>query len=734
MNEINPIPPGRYGHGFISKKYLPEGKDEYYIRNLQNNKPADYWRRLFSEEIETLVKNFNSCDDWNDILVRDPFSPKLIRNSIFVGMIRIGTLEPLILEHHSLEVPVGITGSLVLSCDIGDNCAIHNVDYLAHYIIGDSCILLNNNEMHTTDHAKFGNGIVKQGEDENVRIWLELMNEAGGREVMPFDGMIPADAFIWLRYREDAELQKKLKEMTQNRFDARRGYYGIIGDYCVIKNNGIIKDVNIGSCCYVKGSNKLKNLTINSSEEEPTQIGEGVELVNGIVGYDCRVFYGCKAVRFIMGRNSSLKYGARLIHSFLGDNSTVSCCEILHNLIFPAHEQHHNNSFLTSSCIQGQSNIAAGATIGSNHNSRANDGEILAGRGFWPGLCVTLKHSCRFASFTLISKGDYPAEMDMPLPFSLLSDSRSRDQLEIIPAYWWMYNMYALARNSWKFKNRDTRKIKIQKVEFEALAPDTAEEIFRALGLLEVWTAKAFLRSQGENPDSKNERELSAIGKRLFAGSIEDVEKIEVRGENIESSKRKVIILKPLKAYRAYKDMLFYYAMKNVIEYMNVHKPVYFTNAAKALDYEREMSWVSLGGLLVTEKDVAMLIENIKTGKLSTWNDVHRVYDTLDESYRLAKQKHSFATLKTLLDGRPLSSDAWKECLDRVVDVQEYIRDQVYLSRKKDYENPIRKSTFRNDEEMRAVVGTPETNSFIKQVRQETEDFKKLVDEIKKQG
>ena len=156
----------------------------------------------------------------------------------------------------------------------------------------------------------------------------------------------------------------------------------------MIKNCSIIKDVKIGDCVYIKGANKLKNLTINSSEDEPTQIGEGVEMVNGIVGSGCHVFYGCKAVRFVMGNNSNLKYGARLIHSFLGDNSTVSCCEILNSLIFPAHEQHHNNSFLTAALVKGQSNLAAGATVGSNHNSRANDGEIEAGRGFWPGLCT----------------------------------------------------------------------------------------------------------------------------------------------------------------------------------------------------------------------------------------------------------------------------------------------------------------------------------------------------------
>jgi NDP-sugar pyrophosphorylase family protein len=324
--------------------------------------------------------------------------------------------------------------------------------------------------MHTTDHAKFGNGILKDGEPENVRTWMDIMNETGCRKVLPFDGMTTGDAYLWAKYVDDAPLQQALKKITQKGIDNRRGFYGTTGSNCVIKNCHILKDVRIGSYSYIKGANKLKNLTINSSEAEPTQIGEGVELVNGIIGYGCHIFYGCKAVKFILGNNSNLKYGARLINSFLGDNSTISCCEVLNNLIFPAHEQHHNNSFLIASVVMGQSNMAAGATIGSNHNSRANDNEIQAGRGFWPGLCTSVKHSCRFASFTLLSKADYPAELDIPLPFSLLNNNVSKDRLEVMPAFWWMYNMYALARNAWKFKNRDKRIHKIQNIEFEAFA------------------------------------------------------------------------------------------------------------------------------------------------------------------------------------------------------------------------------------------------------------------------
>ena len=79
-----------------------------------------------------------------------------------------------------------------------------------------------------------------------------------------------------------------------------------------------------------------------------------------------------------------------------------------------------------------------------------------------------------------------------------------------------------------------------------------------------------------------------------------------------------------------------------------------------------------------------------------------------------------------------ISEERLQQCLDKVCEIQQYISDQVYLSRKKDYENPYRNATFRNEEEKKAVVGTAEDASFVKQIRQETEDFLALVEEIKK--
>ncbi len=733
MDSVSILIDGNIDKDFIPKEYLPEGKHQYYLRNEQTFWPVKQWRHLQQDEVERLIKNLNIADNWDEILVTDQFEPNQIYNSKFHGLVRIGCVANAVLEHHDLKIPCGITNSTIVSCDIGDYVAIHGVSYLAHYIIGNRCILFNINEMHTTNHAKFGNGIIKQGEPEEVRVWLDLMNESGCRGVLPFDGIIPADAYIWAKYRDDLTLQKRLKEITQNQFDDRRGLYGTVHEQCVIKNSRILKDVKIGSHCYIKGANKIKNLTINSSEDEQTQIGEGVELVNGIIGYGCHIFYGCKAVRFILGNNSNLKYGARLINSFLGDNSTISCCEVLNNLIFPAHEQHHNNSFLIASLVKGQSNIAAGATIGSNHNSRANDNEIEAGRGFWPGLCTSVKHSCRFASFVLLSKADYPAELDIPLPFSLLNNNMSKDQLEVIPAYWWLYNMYALARNSWKFRSRDKRSNKTQHIEYDSLAPDTVEEIFQARQLMEGWTAKAYLRKRSEKIEDKTENELIQLGRKLLLGSKDQIKNLEILGERMEKSTRKVVILKTVEAYHAYGDMLHYYAIKNLLEYMKQNRDAGISGMSKKLDCNRETEWVNIGGQIVKKKDLDHLRSDISHNKLNTWKKIHLRYDELWDQYPLEKQRHAFATLCDLLDTKKISKEKWTAALDKAVQIQEYISEQVYVSRKKDYTNPFRQATFRNKDEMDATIGNIEDNSFIRQVREETAQFKESVHKMMKE-
>ena len=356
------------------------------------NVPTNDKRHLTEDEISLLKANGNRNADptWQNIFVPvedNTFDASLIVDCEISGFLVIGRLVPATLQFHDLMLNTGLYHSYLEDVVVGDDVVVRNVAYLTNYHLASRIMLFNIQEMSCTNHSKFGNGVLKEGEPESNRIWIGVCNENDARAILPFELMIPADAFLWSRYRDDEELLKKFVRMTEYGFSKKRNTFGIVEDDAVIKNCTLLKDVKVGKNAYIKGAFKLKNATLLSSPEEPTQIGEGVELVNGIVGYGSRIFYQAVAVRFVIGRNCQLKYGARLLNSVLGDNSTVSCCEILNNLIFPFHEQHHNSSFLIASTVCGQSNVASGATIGSNHNSRSPDGEMFAGRGFWPGLC-----------------------------------------------------------------------------------------------------------------------------------------------------------------------------------------------------------------------------------------------------------------------------------------------------------------------------------------------------------
>lgn len=706
------------GYGFISPSFMAEDENEYTIRFLQQQN-GNIYRLLNTTERAILLANNNYSSNWDQVFVTDLFIPQQIINTKFYGLVRIDDMSSSSLAYRDLELPTGIYNSTIISSDLGKDVAIHNVNYLAHFIIGDQVMLSSVNEMETSNSAKFGNGLIKDGESESSRIVLELCNENAGRAVIPFDGMQATDAYLWTRFRDDDDLQRRFKELTEQQFSPKRGYYSEVGKGTVIKNSDIIKDVKIGSNAYIKGVNKLKNVTVNSSEEAHTQIGEGCELVNGIIGFGCRVFYGVKAVRFVLSSFSQLKYGARLINSFLGDNSTISCCEVLNSLIFPAHEQHHNNSFLCAALIKGQSNMAAGATVGSNHNSRAADGEIIAGRGFWPGLCVSLKHNSKFASYTLIVKGDFLYEMDIKMPFSLVSLDLAENKLLVVPGYWFLYNLYALMRNTSKFQSRDQRALKNQYFEYDILAPDTVNEMFVGMAEIAYAVGKSYSNIIGAARDFYID-----YGTEYLEDPSSTFDRL-VYADNIECSKRKVVIGKPKEAFMVYKRMITYYAGTLVVEFLKDKSLEDLLFFIKNHNIERQY-FENIGSQLIPQADFKALIANIKNGYFQEWNQIHSHYHHLSKQYAQAKLLHaiaSYAELKGIKGVEGWTTDIIVDLLITTQETKRSMMEEIYNSRSKDYANPFRLMVYESYAEMEKVIGRLEDNSFINSQRAELSIF-----------
>ena len=677
---------------------LPERNYPYPLRNLS------------ALEIQYLEGQGNRCHNWSEFWVGPQFDSALIRNCSFFGRIRIGALTPSFISYSDLALPVGLYNSRVAYCDFGENVVVDNVAYMANYAVGNEVVLFNIKELLCTLSPKFGNGALAKGEEASKRIWMEIRNENLGRKVLPFDDMLPGDAWLWSSDRHDTALQNAYLNLTLQYFEsAEIPGAGFIGDRAVIKNTLSIKDVRIGARTYIKGANKLKNLTIRSGPEGFTQIGEGCELVNGIIGYGCRIFYGVKAVRFILADHSQLKYGARLINSYLGYNSVISCCEVLNTLIFSNHEQHHNNSFLCSAALYGQSNMAAGATLGSNHNSRAADGELIAGRGFWPGLCVSLKYPSRFAGYCLVAKGDYPNELDIRLPFSLVSNDNASNSLHVMPAYWFLHNQYALERNAWKYSQRDKRKMVRQFIEYDYLAPDTARETLFALDILCQATARAL-----GLPDTA--ADSLAIAKTSLRADVPLG--VEVFLQGAERSDRPVLLVKPQAAFRAYTDLLLEYGLRELVYFLsNALETMSPEAALKKLMEENPVGedWENVGGQLIRKRQLELLKAGLRAGAISSWQEIHTFYATEAQQYRHWKCMDGLAALAQISEKKPAS---WtlqdiRTYLAQFCGLLEAKENRLIASRVKDAENPFRKMMFVNEEEMEAVLGSIGDDPFI---------------------
>ena len=607
------------------------------------------FRTLTSQEIEQLQQLGNRAEDWSQVQVNNDCDLNLVRNNVFMGHVWLGAIEQGFVHHGDLHLPEGLYNSMVYNSCIGNHCAVHNVHMLSGYTIGDHCLLFNIDEMTASTPAI-----------ENDYPWIEPMNENGGRRILPFSGMTIGDSYLWAKYRDHDKMVQRLEEMTRQQLATPEGSYGHIGSHCIIKN-----------------TRTLHNVAVLSDEETPTRIEDCVVLADGVVGYGCTCEYGCIAMRFVLGEHVHLEFGVRLNDTVVGDNSTIARCEVGNNIIFPAHEQHHNNSFLIASLVMGQSNLAAGCTVGSNHNGRTADNEIVAGRGFWPGLCTSLKHSSTFASYCLLAKGSYPAELSITLPFALVNNNASKHCLEVMPAYWWMYNMYALNRNITKFAKRDKRKKKAQHIVFSPFAPDTAEEIINGRMLLKYWTEQAYLKFDKEK------------------------EHVEVLAYGMEKGKRPVRVLKAAQGYQAYEDMLIYYAMNTLT---NDGQSTTLPEASLA-EGEREREWVNLGGQLVPQRELDKLIGQIENGEVNSWQQIHERYNQWWEEYPELCRRHAYHVLCHLNQCTTLSETLWQQYLQRYQNIQHFVSEQVKVTRQKDNENLFRRMTYRNEAEMDAVLG-----------------------------
>src|SRR5690606_28487384 len=129
---------------------------------------------------------------------------------------------------------------------------------------------------------------------------------------------------------------------------------------------------------------------------------------------------------------------------------------------------------------------------------------------------------------------------------TMVSHDVANDRIVILPAYWFLYNMYALMRNNSKFISRDRRSLKNQHFEYDVLAPDTVNEAFTALRDIEIAVGRAY------HPEVKDAAGWAIKGKAILGDATIDVSEKEILLDGVENSKRKVVLIKVREGYDTY--------------------------------------------------------------------------------------------------------------------------------------------------------------------------------------
>jgi hypothetical protein len=278
-----------------------------------------------------------------------------------------------------------------------------------------------------------------------------------------------------------------------------------------------------------------------------------------------------------------------------------------------------------------------------------------------------------------------------------VSNDVKDDKLILMPGYWFLYNMYALERNAWKFEDRDQRTEKIQKIEFDYLAPDTINEMFTAIELL-------------------SELKIDENGNAAIEG--------------IENSSRKTEVVKVEQVLKMFKELISFYGTVELIKHTGKNEFSSFEEMKKSIPVKISRSeWKNIGGQLIPVADVEKLKNKIKSQKIGSWSQVHDFYQQTGEDYAKNRLVHAFTSLLEIenITSKQFTPDYFKKLLQRSVATKTWMSKGIYESRAKDYSNPFRKMIYENKAEMDAVMGKIEDNHFIQDQLKELDVFKKTV-------
>ena len=481
------------------KKVLKASDLTSLAENFRTIKAAGgKFRNLTAEEIVSLEKNGNCCDDWSRVLVEPNFDPARVQRSVFMGDVRLPGFYGTLLLPGDVSFPTGIYDSLVHNC-IVENALVCKVAMLSNVLVRSSAVVHNVGTLVSSGKINFMIGST-----------MSVGNEMGGREIMVFPDITTDLVDAQLFNKADSEVQKAFEDQLRAFRDDVALPFGVVGKGAVVNNTNIVRNSWIGAHARVEGAAKIRNTIILSSLENSTHVYDSVIIENSDLQMGVKVHTGAEIQRSVLMSRSKVGCKAIVKSSIVAPCCHVEEGEVNSSYIGPLTQMHHHSLLIAALWPDGCGNIGYGANVGSNHTGRMPDQEIMPGQGMFFGLGVNVKFPANYreSPFTLIATGVTTLPQRVKFPFSLIRPGDP--QLmgvparlnEIVPGWNYARNAYALDRNLFKYAQRG--KGLVNPSFYSLYSTDTVRYVFDAFNRLQVKTlqdvyTKEHIDGLGEN-------------------------------------------------------------------------------------------------------------------------------------------------------------------------------------------------------------------------------------------
>ena len=660
---------------------------------LESNYCQAGFRSLSTEQIDQLIRQGCTCEDWSKIQVAEGFNAMSVKTTHFSGNVKLGIFEKQVSFFGDVSKPTGIHDATIHNCIIGNNVYIARIsNYIANYVIEDDVVIDNIELLAAEGRSSFGNGVE-----------VSVVNEAGGREIPIYDNLSAHTAYVLAFYRHRPQAIEKLQKMIADYTASIASSMGFIGRGARVINCRIIKNVKIGPASLIEGANKLENASINSCPDDPVHIGSGV------FGEDFIVCSGSEITDGVIIDKCFVGQGTVLSKQYSAENSVFFAnCGGFHGeacAIFagPYTVTHHKStlliaglfSFLNAGSGTNQSNHMY--KLGPVHQGVIERGSKTASDSYilWPA---------KVGAFTVVMGRHYRNSDTSDLPFSYLIEHE--DESILVPGV--NLRSVGTVRDARKWPKRDRRKDpkKLDHINFKLLSPYTIQKMIDGRNLL----------------------------CRLKATSGETSEYFTYHSVKIQNSS----LDHGIRLYQIGIDKFLGNCLIKRLEAKQFENPDELRTALKPQTDIGPGKWVDLAGLLAPEDAVEKMLSDIENSSIGSLEQVVEGFQSMHKYY----PEYEWAWAANVLQENQgktideMSADDIVELTNRWKQAVTELDRKLYNDAKKEFAATAQTGygidglLETKHADFARVRGTFEENSFVLEIEKHIERKTALGDEL----